>query len=284
MAMQRSDELKELIGTVSTELSKLDLILDRCFIAIFDAKTYGSKWWMFNPEAPSNPMGLSMQYHEMPPYLAYLEAWKTRQLKWQYILEGDTKKEWDEFAFTQTEFSHLPDVVIANMRGVNKVFLNASFNSFGCLALATLEPLSDEHFDIMLRFAKVFDLTYTRFNDLKQAEAQARESQIELGLERVRARAMAMQKSGELKELIGTVSAELSKLDLILDRCFIMTYDIKTLGVTWWMSNPETSSDPTGLFVKYHEHPPYLAFLKAWQDRIVKWQYILEGPVKKNLG
>ena len=281
MAMQKSDELKELIGTVSTELSKLDLILDRCLIAIFDAKTNSSKWWMSNPEAPSNPMGLSMQYHEMPPYLAYLEAWKTRQLKWQYILEGDTKKEWDEFAFTQTEFSSLPDFVIANMRGNNKVFLNASFNSFGCLAVATLEPLSDEQFDIMLRFAKVFDLTYTRFNDLKQAEAQARESQIELGLERVRARAMAMQKSDELKELIGTVSSELSKLDLILDRCFIMTYDIKTLGVTWWMSNPETSSDPTGLYVKYHEHAPYLAFLKAWQERKVKWQYILEGTVKK---
>ena len=74
---------------------------------------------------------------------------------------------------------------------------------------------------------------------------------------------MAMQKSDELKELIATVSTELGKLDIILDRCFIMTYDIKTLGVTWWMANPETS-DPIGLFVKYHEQVPYLAFLKAW--------------------
>ena len=80
------------------------------------------------------------------------------------------------------------------MRSKEKVYLSSSFNNFGYLTLATLEPLSDEQFDIMLRFAKVFDLTYTRFNDLKQAEAQAREAEIQLALERVRARTMAMQK------------------------------------------------------------------------------------------
>src|SRR5687768_14270492 len=43
----------------------------------------------------------------------------------------------------------------------------------------------------------------------KAVEAQNRELEIESSLERVRARAMAMQKSDELKDLISTVSAEL---------------------------------------------------------------------------
>ena len=204
-----------------------------------------------------------------------------KQLKWIYSLEGETKKKWDNFLFSETGLSNLPDFVIAGMKAPDRVYLNASFNSFGNLTLASLEPLSNEHFDILLRFAKVFDLTYTRFNDLKTAEAQAREAQIELGLERVRAKAMAMQRSDELKELIATVSAELGKLDLVLDRCFIMTYDSKTLGSTWWMANPETPGEGIGLFVKYHEHSPYIAHLNAWYDRIVKWQYVLEGEVKK---
>ena len=68
------------------------------------------------------------------------------------------------------------------------------------MTLATLEPLSDEQFDIMLRFAKVFDLTYTRFNDLKQAEAQAREARIETALEKIRASTMAMQRSEDLSQ------------------------------------------------------------------------------------
>src|SRR6185503_13716507 len=61
------------------------------------------------------------------------------------------------------------------------------------------EPVPDAH-DIFKRFAKVFEQTYTRFLDLQKAEAQARESQIQLALERVRARTMAMQKSDELPE------------------------------------------------------------------------------------
>ncbi|HET9432240.1 MAG TPA: hypothetical protein VFO37_00725, partial [Chitinophagaceae bacterium] len=187
MAMQKSVELKELIATVSTELSKLDIILDRCFIMTYDIKTLGVTWWMANPETSSDPIGLYVQYHEQAPYLAFLKAWQDRVVKWQYLLEGSVKKTWDEFLFVETELSRLPGFVIDNMRANDKVYLSASFNNFGCLTLATLEPLSDEQFDIMLRFAKVFDLTYTRFNDLKQAEAQARAAKIEAALERVRA-------------------------------------------------------------------------------------------------
>ena len=51
---------------------------------------------------------------------------------------------------------------------------------------------------MLLRFTRVFDLTYSRFLDLQKAEAQAREAQIESALERVRARTMAMQRSDEL--------------------------------------------------------------------------------------
>ena len=128
---------------------------------------------------PLEPIGLFVKYHEQSPYLAFINAWKERNLKWQYILEGSVKKKWDSFLFVETELSRLPGFVIDNMRANEKVYLSASFNNFGCLTLATLEPLSDEHFDILLRFAKVFDLTYTRFNDLQKAEAQAREAQIE---------------------------------------------------------------------------------------------------------
>src|SRR5687768_297104 len=172
MGMQRSDELKELIATVSIELSRLDITLDRCFIITYDIQTMGSTWWMSNPELPGEPIGLFVKYHEHSPYLAHITAWKERRVKWQYILEGEVKIAWDRFLFAETELSQLPDFVIANMRSKEKVYLSSSFNNFGYLTLATLAPLSDEQFDIMLRFAKVFDLTYTRFMDIQKAEAQ----------------------------------------------------------------------------------------------------------------
>jgi hypothetical protein len=179
---------------------------------IYDTITNGSTWWMANSEAPSDPIGLFVKYHEHLPYLAYINAWKEKNLKWQYTLEGTNKKEWDDFLFIETELSLLPDFVIAGMKAPDRVYLNASFNSFGNLTLASLEPLSDEHFDILLRFAKVFDLTYTRFNDLKQAEAQAREAKIEAALERVRAKTMAMHSSEDVSAATATMFTELEKI------------------------------------------------------------------------
>jgi hypothetical protein len=120
MAMKRSDELKDLIATVSVELAQLDFVLDRCSIIIFDTETKGMTWWMSHPETPAEPIGLFIKYHEQPPFLAHLKAWEERQLQWQYILEGEVKKTWDKFLFSETELSQLPAIIIANMRSKQK--------------------------------------------------------------------------------------------------------------------------------------------------------------------
>ena len=60
------------------------------------------------------------------------------------------------FCLLKQNFHQLPDFVIAGMKAPNRVYLNASFNSFGNLTLATLEPLSDEHFDILASLRKSF--------------------------------------------------------------------------------------------------------------------------------
>ncbi|HWN88776.1 MAG TPA: ATP-binding protein, partial [Chitinophagaceae bacterium] len=268
MAMQKSDELKELIATVSTELSKLDIILDRCFIMIYDIKTLGVTWWMANPETSSDPIGLYVKYHEQVPYLAFLKAWQDRVLKWQFILEGSVKKTWDEFLFVETELSQLPRFVIDNMRANDKVYLSASFNNFGCLTLATLEPLSDEQFDIMLRFAKVFDLTYTRFNDLKQAEAQAREARIETALEKVRASTMAMQRSEDLSQTAFVLFNQFKELGEAPERIFIATFDDHDNGVVDLWGTGQGGNQLNKLFKLPVNEPTMVSkIVAAWKEK-----------------
>ena len=63
-------------------------------------------------------------------------------------------------------------------------------------------PFSDDENEILKRLAKVFEQTYTRFLDLQKAEEQAREAQIEVSLERVRAKTMAMHSSDKLREVM----------------------------------------------------------------------------------
>ncbi len=182
MSMQTSEELNALLGTVFDELTKLNLVLTRCVIIIYEPGTNSCRWWMANSEAPAAPMNFFVKYHKLRPYMAYLKGWHERVLIWQYDLMVNVKRDWDDFLFTETELSLLPGFVIDGMKAPGEVLLSSSFYNFGCLTLASLEPLSDDGFDIMRRVGNVFDMSYTRFNDLKQAEAQAREAKIQLAL------------------------------------------------------------------------------------------------------
>jgi signal transduction histidine kinase/ketosteroid isomerase-like protein len=267
MAMQRSDELKELIGTVFTELTKLDLVLTRCVIMIYDPRSNASTWWMANSEAPSDPIGLYVKYHEHPPYSAYINAWQSRENKWQYILEGTDKKEWDDFLFAETELSHLPAFVIAGMKEPERVYLNGSFNSFGNLTLATLQPLSNEHFDIMLRFAKVFDLTYTRFNDLQKAEANVREAKIEAALERVRSRTLAMQKSEELAETAVVLFKQLTGLGIEPNRLYIGIVKDENGDMEMWATDEDGTEVGTKFMFNKNENDSVRKLYDGWAEK-----------------
>jgi hypothetical protein len=62
------------------------------------------------------------------------------------------------------------------------------------LGISTFNAITNDQLEILKHLRNVFELSYKRYIDIEKAEAQAREAQIELGLERVRARAMAMPK------------------------------------------------------------------------------------------
>jgi signal transduction histidine kinase len=280
MAMQHSEDLKEMIGTVFGELTKLDLVLTRCIIMIFDPKSDGSKWWMANSEAPSEPMGFFVKNHDAPPYQAYVKAWKEKILRFQYVLEQDIKKDWDDFLFSETELAQLPDFVISGMKSPGRVLLSGSFNNFGCLNVASLEPLSEEHFDILLRFAKVFDLTYTRFNDLKQAEAQAREARIETALERVRSRTMAMQRSEELTETANLLFQQVQALGVPAWSCGFNIMDNGGKSCTGWMSTEGKLQPPFS--IPLTESPVFMRFYESRKKGIDFYVEELGGEALAN--
>src|SRR4030095_6019837 len=94
--------------------------------------------------------------------------------------------------------------------------VNIIFFSKGWLSFSSDKNIPGETFELLKRFGAVFEQTYTRFNDLKQAEAQAKEAHIETALEKVRSRSMGMQKSEELKEVIKIIYQQLSYLKINL--------------------------------------------------------------------
>ncbi len=261
MAMQNSHDLNALISHLFEESTRLDLILDRCLVMLVDPKTLNTTWVLSNPETPKEPSNHLVQYHEHRPYLAYLDAWEKRTEKWQYILEGDEKRKWDQFLFYQTELSQLPGPAKEGMQAISSIRLNCSFSNFGSITLSSYEPLTEPQSDILARFTKVFDLTYTRFNDLKQAEAQTREAKIEAALERVRSRSLAMHKSDELRDVVKVVFEKLQELKFAIDgAAFIGTFIEGSQDFNVWIGD-DHAEYPNHFRVPYFETPSVKDFL-----------------------
>ena len=106
-------------------------------------------------------------------------------------------------------------------------------------------PLSDANLDILSRFGKVFDLTYTRFNDLQKAEAQAREAQIEAALEKVRSRSLAMHQTEEIKDVITLIRKKLKELDIAMASHTVLILTLKegSKDFTQWIATFKQRAD-----------------------------------------
>ena len=194
-----------------------------------------------------------------------LNPWKQGDKYVVYEYTGKMKQSFDELFFTQTEFRNIPEEAKKVMIGLKSVKLSTAFISYGALQSIGAEPLSEEKATILKRFAKVFEQTYTRFLDLKKAEAQARESQIEAALEKVRSRSLAMHTANELGEVVTVIVEKLKDLGVVLDAngVVLCTYFQNSKNVLHWIVSPDYSMAGSYL-LPYFDHP---ILNVAWQSK-----------------
>ncbi|MFL5808213.1 MAG: hypothetical protein ACJ749_01750, partial [Flavisolibacter sp.] len=241
MAMQKSDELVELISTVQKELTKLEFQLNNCIFWIMQAQPISATWWIAPVHNTNLPESYKVPFPDLPYFNSVYDAWKQRISKWVYKLEGGNKKETDRYIFSQTDLKRFPAKVKNAFSKAGYVYISFSFYSYGGLHVSTTEPLTEEQLDIIDRFSRVFDMTYTRFLDLQKAEASARESQIQLALERVRARTMAMQYSDELKNAAALLFQQVKSLGAPAYSCGYNIWEKDDKEFTSWMSTQDGS-------------------------------------------
>jgi signal transduction histidine kinase len=102
-----------------------------------------------------------------------------------------------------------------------------AFMKYGCFGFLIGRLLTEDEKKILLRFTIEFERTYTRFLDLQKAEAQARESQIEAALEKIRSSALTMQTSQQLKDVASELRNQMRLLGQEdLEVCAINLYDV----------------------------------------------------------
>jgi hypothetical protein len=119
---------------------------------------------------------------------------------------------------------------------------------------------------IFKRFAGVFGQTYRRYLDLLKAEANAREAKVEAGLERVRAKAMAMHSSKDLAETLGVFYRELKSLSVTPIRCGVALMDKETRMAELTTMNTTGEGDSIEIIgkIKMAGHPVLDGVFESW--------------------
>ena len=237
MAMQKSDELAEAAVLLFQQVRTLGIQTYSSGFTVWENNDNELVSWMCNADGSVNPP-FRMPAAEIGWHRQQYESWKKKE---NYIIHDFTGKELQDLfaylrsfpllneAFKTSEAAGVPTPV----RQVHNAF---NF-SHGNLLFITLQP-HPETYGIFTRFAKVFEQTYTRFLDLQKAEAQAREAQIEVALERVRSRSLAMHKSTELQEVIDTVFDQILKLGILADVANFIIFNQENRDSNCWIASP----------------------------------------------
>ncbi|MFC3879809.1 ATP-binding protein [Algoriphagus namhaensis] len=261
MAMRQSDDLVNCTRIIFDELENLNLSIERSGIGIFDPETRDCELWttVINEEGKKElTTGItSLTVH--PLFISTFDSWLS-QTPLSYTLEGQELQDYYNLV-SKSKFV-LADNIVEKSTSLPKEYYHYSpFAAGGLYFFADTEPTNEDK-KIIRRFAEVFDLTYTRFLDLQKAEAQAREAQIEAGLERVRSASMAMHRSQELEKVVEVTFSQLQSLMLPIDGCQLITFEDQSKDFHFWSATPDMIY-PTRLNIPYFDHPIFSKFWKA---------------------
>ncbi|MGZ3940443.1 MAG: hypothetical protein ACXVBK_16850, partial [Flavisolibacter sp.] len=236
MGMRKPADMLDICHTIATELNELGINeIRNVQTAIF----YEDKGTYMNYEfyvKHDKSLITEVDYRLHPTQYEF--AFKMLQGPDEFFtlsLEGQKLKDWYEYQKTTPQFA---DTFLESASSLNYYWYSMGPVALG---LSTYAPLSEEQTVLFKRFRNVFELSYRRYLDIEKAEAQARESQIQLALERVRARTMAMQKSEELKSAAALLFQQVKELGVPAYSCGYNIWEKGEKEFTSWMSTQDGS-------------------------------------------
>ncbi len=106
-------------------------------------------------------------------FLKMYEGWKKQMKSLVIDMQGEE---------LQNYFHHLSSLGVPFKGGLEQKrrVQDIAYFSKGFIGMASTEEQPAETLQLLERFAAVFNLTFTRFNDLKIAEAHARQAELDL--------------------------------------------------------------------------------------------------------
>jgi signal transduction histidine kinase len=293
LAMHKSEEIKEVVVTVMEKMNELNIEMNGgVSLVTFIEGSQDLLHWYVNPEHVDGPLTMQLHYFDNLIFNDFVAARNDGKDMLPVVYSFEEKNKYFEYAFEHSEFNKASEefkkwILQQPYFGYSVAIQKHSaifFNDY------TGKLFSEKDNGILKRFSRVFDQSYIRFLDLQKAEAQSKENQIQLALERVRARTMAMQRSNELPEAANILFQQMQTLGMPAWSAGYCIWDDGEQAITLWMSSAGIIQKPFRAPVT--EDPSFIHFYDAWKrgetfyveeiggNAIVShYQYMLQLPV-----
>ena len=242
MGMQKSDELAETVSVLFKQLLDLGVKstqLRTCGIVTFKENEPKGEVWITDITGEIIDKAFSAPYDEAPAYKMIYSKWKKGEKFLEINLKGD---DFLEHLTYVKKYSAVPNINLDEIqKSYSEIFFHVLFFSAGYLFIISYEPLPEYH-DIFKRFGTLFQQTYTRFLDFKNAEARAREAMMQASLDRLRAEIASMRNAEDLQRITPLIWHELLTLEVPFIRCGVFIVDDEREKVQVYLSTPDGKS------------------------------------------
>ncbi len=238
LAMHESRDLHGVVTLVYEQLESIGLFMNS---VLLHELTYDSKsqhfWVAANGQVYPEQTEIPITKNAF--FTRFKEAQKNKESFFAQRLSKQQKDDFFKHYFGKSSHSDVPrdrQEYIFSCDGLNR---STALHEYTALTILRYDKIaySPEQNEVIRRFAQVFEQSYRRYLDLKKAEEQAREAQIQLALERVRSKAMAMHKSEELAEVSAVLFQQLNVLGISPERINIGIVNEEKRIVEYWATD-----------------------------------------------
>ena len=259
LAMNTTDDLLDVVVTLRSEFVKLGYEAQYFWHMMWLPETYEKAMTSGDGSKIGFVMSLPRHLHGDIPLLADWE--QSNNATVVYPMNAKAAISYVDKMMNLGDFKKIdpqaptPDD-ITNIGGLTFIMARTSHGEIGYSLPGIVEHPPKENLQILVKFAKAFDLAHHRFLELQKSARQAREVQIELALEKVRSRTMAMQHSDELQEASFLLDEQVRALNIKTWGCAFNIYGEN--DSTEWFGNEagilQTYKVPrAGIFNEYYK-------------------------------
>jgi len=241
LAMHHSNELEQVAASLFDRLAELGLSFDDAFIFLFEKEKRNIQLWIASTY--SSPHKIELPYDkEIENNAITKDLWHAIE-NGEHILNrsysGETKNDYFRYVWKYNEAKIPESIRQIHIEGDWIESLVAEKNSIIGVDSWSGHLTSDEDFQILIRFARVFEQAYTRFLDLQKAEAQTREAIKRASVDRVRAEIASMRTTNDLERITPLIWNELTTLGVPFIRCGVFIMDEEQQQIETHLSTPD---------------------------------------------